>query len=287
MVGMNRLTVRQRAEVLSLLCEGCSIASVTRHTGAAKMTILSILRTVGYAAGLYLDRELTGLACRRVQCDEVWSFCQMKEKRVPDVFRGTPGLGDVWLWLAIDVESKLVITYRVGCRGGPSASAFIADLADRLTGRIQLSTDGHRPYIDAVASAFGGKVDYAMIAKAAIVPDSAENEACAYAVFGRPDPNHINTSAIERYNLTVRMTDRRYTRKTNAFSKSIDNHIASVALHVLYYNFVRIHATLETTPAVKVGLAAKPWYYEDMIELADRTIAAPSKPSGLVRLARR
>lgn len=282
---MNCLTVRKRAELLSLLCEGCSLATITRHTGAHKMTILSLLQDAGAVSATYLDREVAGIRARRVQADEIWSFVYMKEKRVPPAFKGFPGLGDVWLWLAIDVQSKLVITYRVGCRGGPSAVVFIKDLADRLVGRIQLSTDGHRPYIDAVAAGFGASaVDYAMIAKHAIVSETDNTEMVGYSVFGDPDPFHINTSYIERFNLTVRMTDRRYTRKTNGFSKKLENHKHSVALHLLYYNFVRIHMSIDKTPAMQAGLAARAWYYEDIIELIDKAKRDKTKPSGLVRI---
>jgi IS1 family transposase len=284
---MNCLSVRQRAELLSLLCEGCSLATITRHTGAHKMTILSLLKDAGAASAAYLDARVRGVVSRRVQADEIWSFCYMKEKRVPEVWKGFPGLGDVWLWLAICTESKLAISYHVGCRGGPSATAFIKDLASRLTGRIQLSTDGHRPYIEAVAVGFGSSsVDYAMIAKHAIVSETDNTEMVGYSVFGEPDPYFINTSYIERYNLTIRMTDRRYTRKTNGFSKSIENHKHSVALHVLYYNFVRVHMALKTTPAVSAGLADRAWYYEDIIEMIDKRKRDALKPSGVVRIKR-
>lgn len=284
---MNCLSLRHRAEVLSLLCEGCSVATITRHTGAHKMTILSLLKDAGAVCAAYLDTKLRGLRVRRVQADEIWSFVYMKEKRVPAGFKGFPGLGDAWLWLAICTDSKLVITHHVGCRGEKSAKVFIEDLAARLVDRIQLSTDGHRPYITAVEAAFcSDSIDYAMIAKHAIVSESDGSEVLGYPVFGEPDPEFINTSYIERYNLTVRMTDRRFTRKTNAFSKSITNHKHSVALHVLYYNFVRIHMALDCTPAMAAGLALKPWYYEDIIELIDKTKRDKVKPSGVVRIER-
>lgn len=269
---MNRLSVRRRAELLSLLCEGCSIATVTRHTGAAKMTVLALLREAGAACAAFHDQAVRRLATRRVQADEVWSFVHTKERHVPELLRGTPGRGDAWLWLALDTESKLVVSFRLGCRGAPSAIAFMQDLQARLRGRIQLSTDGHRPYLVAVEQAFyADSVDYAMIASKAIVPDSEDGEAQAAGrvIFGEPDPAHVSTSFIERYNLTVRMTDRRFTRKTNAFSKSLAYHAASVALHVVYYNFVRPHLTLGRTPAMAAGLADRRWYYEDIVELIE------------------
>ena len=285
---MNCLSVRKRAELLSLLCEGCSIATITRHTGAHKMTILALLKDAGAVCASYLDRELRGLRIRRVQADEIWSFVYMKEKRVPAAFKGFPGLGDAWLWLAICTDSKLIISHHVGCRGEKSATVFIKDLASRLVDRIQLSTDGHRPYITAVEAAFySDSVDYAMIAKHAIVSESDGSEVFGYPIFGEPDPNHINTSYIERYNLTVRMTDRRFTRKTNAFSKSIDNHKLSIALHIFYYNFVRVHMALGRTPAMAAGLARKPWYYEDIIELIDKKKRDAVKPSFVTPIARR
>lgn len=284
---MNCLSVRQRAELLSLLCEGCSLATITRHTGAHKMTILSLLKDAGAVCASYLDANVTGLRSRRVQADEIWSFVYMKEKRVPIGFKGFPGLGDAWLWLAICTDSKLIITHHIGCRGEKSATTFIKNLAARLTHRIQLSTDGHRPYIAAVEAAFfSDSIDYAMIAKHAIVSESDGSEVLGYPVFGDPDPEFINTSYIERYNLTVRMTDRRFTRKTNGFSKSISNHRHSVALHILYYNFVRVHMSLDRTPAMAAGLARKPWYYEDIIELIDKTKRDAVKPSGVVRITR-
>lgn len=286
---MNCLSVRKRAEVLSMLCEGCSMASTSRHTGVAENTIARLLREVGATAAIFLDGALRGLKVRRVQADEIWSFCRMKEKRVPDVFKGTPGLGDAWLWLSICTDSKLIINHYVGCRGAASAEAFIRDLASRLVDRIQLSTDGHRPYITAVEKAFcSDSIDYAMIAKRAIVTeaDQAESAMVGHPVFGDPDPLHINTSYIERYNLTVRMTDRRFTRKTNAFSKLLTNHRHSVALHILYYNFVREHMALDTTPAIKAKLTDRRWYYEDIVELVDRRKRAEAKPSGVVRIKR-
>lgn len=285
---MNRLSVRQRAELLSLLCEGCSLASITRHTGAHKMTLLALLKDAGAVCAEYLDKKITGIKARRVQADEIWSFVYMKEKRVPEAWKGFPGLGDAWLWLAIDTESKLIICHRVGCRGGPSATAFIKDLATRLKDRIHLTTDGHRPYIEAVEAGFyGDSIDYAMIAKHAIVSEEDGREAFGYTIFGEPDPDHINTSYIERYNLTVRMTDRRFTRKTNGFSKALENHKHSIALHVFHYNFCRNHMAIRMTPAMAAGLARKPWYYEDVIEMIDEKKRNAIKPSGVVRIVRR
>lgn len=270
-----------------MLCEGCSIATITRHTGAAERTVLSLLVDAGAASAAYLDSELRGVKTRRVQADEIWSFVYMKEKRVPERWKGFPGLGDAWLWLAICTDSKLVFSHRVGCRGGPSATLFIKDLASRVAGRIQLSTDGHRPYIDAVAAGFGySSVDYAMIAKHAIVSEADNTEMVGYSVFGNPDPYHINTSYIERYNLTVRMTDRRFTRKTNGFSKKLENHKHSIALHLLYYNFVRVHMSLDMTPAMAAGFSKRAWYYEDIVELIDKRKRDALKPSGVVRIER-
>lgn len=285
---MNRLSVRQRAELLSLLCEGCSLASITRHTGAHKMTLLTLLKEAGAACAHYLHTKITGIKARRVQADEIWSFVYMKEKQVPETWKGFPGLGDAWLWLAIDTESKLVISHRVGSRGTEAATAFMKDLAARLKDRIQLSTDGYRPYIEAVEAGFySDSVDYAMIAKHAIVSEEDGKEVLGYTIFGEPDPNHINTSYIERYNLTVRMTDRRFTRKTNGFSKALENHKHSVALHIFHYNFCRPHMAIRMTPAMAAGLAKKPWYYEDIIEMIDAQKRSAIKPSGVVRIVRR
>lgn len=285
---MNCLSVRKRAELLSLLCEGCSLATITRHTGAHKMTILALLKDAGTVCARYLDKHLRGLRIRRVQADEIWSFVYMKEKRVPEAWKGFPGLGDAWLWLAICTDSKLIISHHVGSRGEESATTFIKDLASRLVDRIQLSTDGYRPYITAVEKAFySDSIDYAMIAKHAIVSEETGKEVLGYPIFGDPDPRFINTSYIERYNLTVRMTDRRFTRKTNGFSKSIANHKYSVALHVLYYNFVRVHMALGCTPAMAAKLARKPWYYEDIIELIDKSKRDAIKPSHVTPIIRK
>ena len=251
------------------------------------MTILALLKEAGASCASYLDRKIRSIRARRVQADEIWSFVYMKEKQVPEVWKGFPGLGSTWLWLAIDTETKLVISYYVGCRGGPSATAFIEDLASRLKDRIQLSTDGHRPYIEAVEAGFySDSIDYAMIAKHAIVSENDSNEAIGYTIFGDPDPKFINTSYIERYNLTVRMTDRRFTRKTNGFSKAISNHKHSIALHIFHYNFCRQHMAIKLTPAMAAGLARKPWYYEDIITMIDADKAATLKPSGLTRIQR-
>lgn len=281
------LSVRKRAEVLSMLCEGCSIASTCRHVGVDQRTVLTLLRDAGAFAAAYLDSELRGLRCRRVQADEIWSFVYMKEKHVLPAFKDLPSLGDAWLWLAICTQSKLAICYRLGCRGEVSATAFVKDLASRLKDRIQLSTDGHRPYITAVEAGFcSDSVDYAMIAKKAIVPESESTEPVGHVIFGEPDPLHINTSYIERYNLTIRMTNRRFTRKTNGFSKSFVNHNYAVALNILYYNFVRVHMAIGKTPAMAAGLAKKPWYYEDIIEKLEARKRAKDKPSGVVRITR-
>lgn len=274
---MNTLTTEKRVQVIAALVEGNSIRATVRMTGVAKNTIVKLLLDVGTVCLEYQDKHLRNLKCKQIQCDEIWSFCYAKEKNVPADKKGQFGYGDVWTWVAIDPQSKLVPSFMVGSRTALAAREFMEDLASRLASRVQLTTDGHRAYLEAVEEAFGSEVDYAMLVKlygADSEPDTryspAECIGCReIAVAGRPDPKHISTSHVERQNLTMRMKMRRFTRLTNAFSKKIENHVHAIALHYMHYNFCRIHQTLRVTPAMEAGVSDHIWSVEEIVALLD------------------
>lgn len=242
-------------------------------TGIAKGTVLRLLSDVGVACADYQDKTLRGLTCRRVQCDEVWAFCHAKEKNVPDQHKGEFGYGDIWTWVALDADSKLAVCWYLGKRDADDASQFIANLAGRLKHRIQLTTDGHAAYLDAVEGAFGYNVDYAMLIKLYGGPTKEEQRRYSPAkclgtevavIEGNPDPRLISTSYVERQNLTIRMHRRRF---TNAFSKKIENLACALALHFMYYNFCRVHKTVKMTPAMAAGIADHPWTVQELVGL--------------------
>lgn len=274
MVNMNRLDKATQVQVVRCLVEGNSIRATVRMTGVAKNTVAKLLVDLGKACDRYQDAHLRNLPCRRVQCDEIWSFVGAKQKNVSEE-KVANGWGDVWTWTAIDADTKLVPCWMVGQRDIHSAMQFIHDLANRLKHRVQLTTDGHRPYVEAVEDAFGGGIDYAQLikiygasgeAQTRYSPGQCIGTECK-TVTGMPDPKHISTSFVERQNLTMRMSMRRFTRLTNAFSKKLENHMAAVALHFMYYNFARIHTTLRMTPAMAAGVTSKLWDVEDIVEL--------------------
>lgn len=272
---MNQLTKERRTYVIKCLCEGLSIRSTVRMTGVAKNTIVKLLAEIGAACSEYQDKTLRNLTCKKIQCDEIWSFCYAKDKNVPHSKRGEFGYGDVWTWTAIDADTKLIVSWRVGDRDAGTAREFTEDLADRLANRVQLTTDGHRVYYSAVEQAFGSNVDYATLVKlygadrdTEATYSPAEVVSCrAVPVMGRPDPNHISTSYVERHNLSMRMSMRRFARLTNAFSKKIEHHIAALALYFMFYNFCRIHQTLRVTPAMEAGIADHVWEIEEIVGL--------------------
>lgn len=276
---MNRLSTKQRAQIVGCLVEGMSLRAAERITGAARNTITKLLVDLGHACAAYQDKVFRNLKCKRIQCDEIWSFCYAKEKNVPENRHGEFGCGDVWTWTAIDADTKLVPCWMVGKRDAETGAAFIDDLAGRLSNRIQLTTDGHRPYLTAVESSFGAGIDYAMLVKlygneGGKNPDAKYSPAeCTGArvakVNGNPDPAHISTSYAERQNLTMRMSMRRFTRLTNAFSKKVENHMHAVSLHFMYYNFARIHQTLRVTPAMEAGISGHAWTVEEIAGLLD------------------
>jgi IS1 family transposase len=274
---MNKLDAAKRTQIVNALVEGCSIRSTVRMTGASKNTIAKLLVELGAACSEYMDRNLRNLPCKTVQVDEIWSFVYAKDKNVPADKQNQFGVGSVWTWVAIDSDTKLVPCWMVGTRDTGSATAFIQDLAGRLANRVQLTTDGHRPYLSAVEDAFGSNIDYAMLVK--IYGNDSEGEkryspaVCTgckkNTITGNPDSKKISTSHVERQNLTMRMSMRRFTRLTNAFSKKVENHIAMLALHYMHYNFCRIHQTLRVTPAMAAGITSKLWSVEDLVGLLD------------------
>lgn len=282
----NILKAEKRAAVISALVEGNSVNATVRMTGVAKNTILKLLVELGAVCAAYQDEHLRDLPCKRVQVDEIWAFCYAKEKNVPAEKKGVFGFGDVWTFTAIDAETKLVPSFLVGLRDGGTATEFCQDLASRMAGRVQLTSDGHKMYLQAVEEAFGGDVDYAMLQKIyGGGPTDAEHRyspaVCIgsekRAIQGTPNPHHVSTSYVERQNLTMRMSMRRFTRLTNAFSKKVENLIASVALHYMYYNFCRPHMSLDgRTPAMAAGVETRRWTVQDVIRLLPEPAAIKS-----------
>jgi IS1 family transposase len=280
---MNCLDTETRARVINCLIEGCSIRATVRMTGAAKNTVAKLLAEIGCACAAYHNRAVRRLKVRRLQCDEIWSFVGAKAKNV-SVEKKQEGWGDVWTWIGIDADTKLVVSYLVGGRDGGWAKDFMEDCAKRISNRVQITTDGHRAYLDAVEEAFGADIDYAMLQKIYGAP--ADNETryspaqcigCDMKVVsGNPDPKYVSTSYVERQNLTMRMHMRRFTRLTNAHSKKIDNHRHSVALHYMYYNFCRVHQTLRCTPAMEAGLTDHVWNFEELIALLPKPVVKAS-----------
>jgi IS1 family transposase len=272
---MNRLDDSRRAQVIRCLVEGNSINSTCRITGVAKNTILKLLVEVGAACTKFLDEKMVNLPCKRLQADETWSFCYCKQKQVTLEIAEERVAGDVWVWVAIDADTKLIPTWLVGRRDAGCATEFIQDLANRLANRVQLTTDGLKVYLNAIVDAFSNDIDYAILHKIYGADQGNESRyspaVCTgcekKTVIGDPDERHVSTSYIERQNLTMRMSMRRFTRLTNAFSKKIENHMASVALYMLYYNFGRKHLTLGTTPAIKAGIADHIWTIDEIIAL--------------------
>jgi IS1 family transposase len=276
MISMNRLSTEKRARVVAALVEGNSIRATVRMTGVAKNTVTKLLVDLGDACAAYQDETLRNLPCERIECDEIWSFVYAKKRNVPEDKAEEFGYGDVWTWVALDSDTKLVPTWLIGNRNAEDANAFMNDLARRMATRVQLSTDGYRPYLKAVRGAFR-EVDYGQIQKIYGSANAGAGRyspapcvgASAYPVSGNPDPAKISTSYVERQNLTMRMGMRRFTRLTNAFSKKVENLAAAVSLHFMYYNFGRPHTTLggKTTPAMAAGVADHVWTLEEIVGL--------------------
>ncbi len=274
---MNKLPSEKRAQILGLMVEGMSIRAISRTTGASKNTIVKLLRDAGRACFDYQDKALRNLPCKRLQLDEIWSFVYAKAKNVPAHMRDRKDVGDVWTWTAIDADSKLIVSWMVGDRSTHTARAFVGDLAERLANRVQITTDGHVPYLRAVDEAFGIDVDFAMLDKIYATPTDAEKRysppvcvgAKRKAIVGHPDQKHVSTSFAERQNLTMRMSLRRFTRLTNAFSKRLVNHVYALSIYFMHYNFVRIHQTTRVTPAMAANVTDKLWSVEDIIRVVD------------------
>jgi IS1 family transposase len=267
----------QQARIIAALVEGNSLRATARMCDVAFNTALKLLPEIGGACLKYQDKAIRNLTTKRIQCDEIWSFCYAKEKNVPEEKRGGFGYGDVWTWVAIDADTKLVPSFMVGTRGAYTAKKFMDDLASRLASRVQLTTDGHRAYLEAVEGAFGNDIDYAMLIK--LYGNDAEPETryspaeCIgtqrVTITGRPNSKHISTSFVERQNLTMRMQMRRFTRLTNAFSKKVGNHMWALALHYMHYNFCRIHKSLRVTPTMEAGISDHVWSIEEVVDLLD------------------
>lgn len=274
----NKLSNEKRAQILSCLCEGMGINAATRITGVSKNTVLKLLADAGEACAKYQDEAMKNLTCKRIECDEIWSFVGMKQKNVPAELEGTFGFGDVYTWTSIDAETKLVPCWHVGTRDLDSAKEFISDLASRLANRVQLTTDGHKAYIEAVEEAFGCDIDFAQLVKTYGNEGQSKSDSRRYSPsefsgsekhvkMGNPDMKLISTSYVERQNLTMRMHMRRFTRLTNAFSKKLENHMHAISLYFMHYNFVRIHKSLRVTPAMAAGVSATLWEISDIVAL--------------------
>lgn len=272
---MNKLTKEERVRVVACLVEGNSLRATVRMTGVHRTTIQKLLVELGAACSAYQDKVFRNLNLKRIQCDEIWSFVGCKEKNATTTHK-RQGCGDVWTWTALDAETKLVPCWYVGGRSAGDAYHFMLDLESRLASRVQLTTDGHRAYISAVERTFGSEIDYAQLVKIyGPTPEGGETRyspaqcmgARKAVINGNPDHRHISTSFTERANLTMRMSMRRFTRLTNAFSKKLANHEAAIALHFMHYNFCRVHQTLRCTPAMEAKVGDHVWSLEELLEL--------------------
>jgi IS1 family transposase len=286
---MNKLSTEDRARILHLLCEGQSIRAITRLTGASKITVSKLLVDAGKACAAYHDANVRNVKAKRIQVDEIWSFTYAKQKNVAAAKAAPEGAGDTWTWTAIEADTKLVVSYFVGGRDGECAAWFINDLAERLANRVQLTSDGHKAYLEAVEGAFGADVDYAQLVKMyGNAPDAFKGRYSPAecigikktAIEGKPDLAHVSTSYVERQNLTMRMHMRRFTRLTNGFSKKVENHAYAVALHMMYYNFVRIHAKLRMSPAMAAGVSDRLWEVKDIVALVEAEEAKAATKRG-------
>ncbi len=272
---VNKLDTKKRVQILQMLCEGSSMRSISRIVDVSINTVTKLLVDAGNVCSEYQDKVFRNLQCKRLQVDEIWSFCYSKDKNVPEDKQGQFGFGDVWTFTAICADSKLVPSWRVGKRDLEDAKPFIEELASRLTNRIQLTSDGHRMYLDAVEGVFGTDVDFSQLVKQygnPVEPEKRYSPAhCIGAkkirVSGNPDKDEVSTSYVERQNLNMRMGMRRFTRLTNAFSKKVENHIHALSLYFMFYNFVRIHTSLRVTPAMSAGVTDKLWNMEDVLSL--------------------
>jgi IS1 family transposase len=295
MPGMNKLPPAKRIQILSMLCEGSSMRSISRVVDVSINTVTKLLVDAGEACAAFHDQAMRGVKAKRVQCDEIWAFCYAKQRNVETAKAAPEEAGDMWTWTALDADSKLILSYLIGGRDAGYAHAFMDDVAARLANRVQLTTDGHKAYLDAVDGAFGADVDYAMLVKmygeAPHPPGRYSPAECTgikkTRVEGRPDPAHVSTSYVERQNLTMRMQMRRFTRLTNGFSKRGVPHYHMVALYTVWYNFVRIHKTLKCSPAMAAGVSKRLWEMEDIAALIDARAPVPKVRGSYMTKARR
>lgn len=282
---MNKLPTAKRVQILNMLVEGMSMRSISRVAGVSINTVSKLLVEAGEACAAYHDEAVRDVHASRVQCDEIWAFCYAKEKNVARAKKAPQGAGDVWTWTALDADHKMILSYEVGDRSGETAIEFMDDLRGRLANRVQLTTDGHKAYLEAVEGAFGGDVDCAQLIKLYGSTEGEGNEKryspakCTGIrkrnVEGSPDPADVSTSYVERNNLTMRMGMRRFTRLTNAFSKKFENHMHMVALYTVWYNFIRIHKSLRVTPAMAAGLSETVWDMDDLVRIMDERAPKP------------
>ncbi len=285
---MRKLDTKTRALIIRLLVEGNSIRATARIADVSKNTVNKLLIDAGKACSKFHDENVRNVNASVIECDEIWSFTYAKQKNVAGATAAPEGAGDTWTWTAIDRDSKLIVSYLVGGRDGEYAIAFMDDLRARLANRVQLTTDGHKAYLEAVEGAFGGDVDYAQLIKMYGGATGTKGHEKKYSpaectgikkrsIEGKPDRALISTSFVERQNLTMRMHMRRFTRLANAFSKKVENHSYAVALHFMYYNFVKVHQTLKVTPAMEAGLTDRLWDINDLVDLVDANEEAPKK----------
>ena len=283
---MNKLPLKTRTLILNMLCEGQSMRATARLADVSFNTVAKLLIDAGKVCADLHDELVQGVTASRIQCDEIWAFTYAKQKNVAKAKAAPAEAGDTWTWTALDSDSKLIVSWLVGGRDGEYAIALMDDLRSRLANRVQLTTDGHKAYLEAVEGAFGGDVDYAQLIK--IYGDAPKTEgryspapcigARKRAIEGRPVRKDVSTSHVERHNLTMRMQMRRFTRLTNAFSKKFENHMHMVALYTVWYNFIRIHKTLRVTPAMEAGLSETVWDMEDLVRIMDERAPKPGRP---------
>lgn len=283
---MNKLPLAKRVQILSMLCEGSSMRSISRVCDVSINTVTKLLADTGEACIFLHDELMRDVRASRIQCDEIWSFCYAKEKNVEKAKAAGEDVGDVWTWTALDADTKLIVSYFVGGRSGQSAIALMDDLCARLNNRVQITTDGRKAYLEAIEGAFGGDVDYTKLIK--LYGDVPESHKGRYSpadctgikknrVEGNPDMRHVSTSYVERQNLNMRPGMRRFTRLTNPFSKKLDNHIHALALYFMFYNFTRIHKSLRVTPAMAAKVTDRLWSMEDIALAIDARAEAPKK----------
>lgn len=287
--GMNKLPHKTRIQILSMLCEGSSMRSISRLADVSINTVSKLLVDTGRFAATFHDDRVRNVKASRIQCDEIWSFTYAKAKNVIGAKAAPAEAGNTWTWTALDADSKLIVSWLVGGRDSEYAMAFMYDLRGRLANRVQLTTDGHKAYLEAVEGAFGDDVDFAQLVKMYGEPSEKKSPERSYSpaectgtrkirVAGNPVRADVSTSYVERQNLTMRMQMRRFTRLTNAFSKKFENHMHMVAIYTVWYNFIRIHKTLKVTPAMAAGLTDRLWSWNDIVVMMDEVAPKPGRP---------